>query len=55
MNYQTKINTLIRANGFNSFSLHKYFIRSVVRKLKTYIKTEGKLMIAQTLFRDKKT
>jgi len=28
MDYQTKVNTSIRAGGISNFSLHKYFIRA---------------------------
>jgi len=32
MNYQIKVNTLIRASDFDSFSLRTYYIRSGVKK-----------------------
>jgi len=54
MNYQTKANPSIRDSGINSFSLHKYFIRSGVKKLNAQ-KEEKKTFVAQTLFQYKVT
>jgi len=45
--------TLIRASGFNSFTLHKYFIRSGVRKLETHTRTKRNLWWRKNFFETK--